>query len=109
MTLPLSAQKGLTFAAMLPNESSGLRHAGKGIKSGDGTSPVFWYKPAGASSYRVIYGDLSRSNSSLLVPESPNAVPVSLGTPVADWMREILKAPKPRVMTPPNEHSMRKY
>jgi hypothetical protein len=56
LTLPLT--QGLTFAATLPTESN-ARYAGKEIKYGDATSAVFWYRPAGASTYRVIYGDLS--------------------------------------------------
>lgn len=32
---------------------------GKGIKFGDASQPIFWWKPKGAKSYRVILGDLS--------------------------------------------------
>jgi outer membrane lipoprotein-sorting protein len=115
MNLSLSLNSGLTFAATLPADSN-ARYAGKGIKYDDATMAVFWYKPPGAANYRVIYGDLSVKEQNA-APESLKGVPVSMGTPVGDWMREILKAPKvqpaappvppakPRVMTPPNKRS----
>jgi hypothetical protein len=34
-------------------------YAGKGVKLGDGDTPIFWYQPQGSETYRVIYGDLS--------------------------------------------------
>ena len=88
LTLPLT--QGLTFAATLPTESN-ARYAGKEIKYGDATSAVFWYKPAGASTYRVIYGDLSVKEQNA-APESPHAVPVTLRISTKDAAREILKA-----------------
>jgi len=36
----------------------GWRYAGAGVKMGDAETPIFWYKPDGSSTYRVIYGDL---------------------------------------------------
>ena len=35
------------------------RYAGKGVKLGDGDTPIFWYQSEGSDTYRVIYGDLS--------------------------------------------------
>jgi hypothetical protein len=29
------------------------------VKFGDSDAPIFWYRPEGAETYRVIYGDLS--------------------------------------------------
>mgnify|MGYP001041662404 CR=1 FL=1 len=34
-------------------------YAGKGVKLGDADTAIFWYRPEGAETYRVIYGDLS--------------------------------------------------
>ena len=34
-------------------------YAGKGVKLGDGDTPIFWYQPQGSETYRVIYGDLN--------------------------------------------------
>ena len=33
-------------------------YAGDGVKLGDKTAPVCWYKPKGSPLYRVIYGNL---------------------------------------------------
>jgi hypothetical protein len=33
-------------------------YRGAGVKLGDAAKPIFWYRPAGAKTYRVIYGDL---------------------------------------------------
>ena len=35
------------------------RYAGKGVKLGEKDTPVFWYRPAGSKTHKVIYGDLS--------------------------------------------------
>jgi len=34
-------------------------YAGKGVKSGDGNTPIFWYQPKDSETWRVIYGDLT--------------------------------------------------
>jgi hypothetical protein len=34
-------------------------YQGKGVKLGDGKTPICWYRPQGATAYRVVYGDLS--------------------------------------------------
>ena len=34
-------------------------YAGKGVQRGDREKAIFWYKPAGVQTFRVIYGDLS--------------------------------------------------
>lgn len=34
-------------------------YAGQGVKIGDASQPIFWWKPKGAKTYRVILGDLS--------------------------------------------------
>jgi hypothetical protein len=94
MNLSLSLSKGLTFAVNLPAESN-ARYAGKGVEFNDATIAVFWYKPAGAANYRVIYGDLSLRDLTA-APASQRGVPVKLGNPVQDWTREIMnKKPSP--------------
>jgi hypothetical protein len=32
---------------------------GEGVKLGDANKAIFWYRPEGATNYRVVYGDLS--------------------------------------------------
>lgn len=34
-------------------------YAGSGVKLGDAETAIFWYRPKGSQTYRVIYGDLS--------------------------------------------------
>ncbi len=50
--------RGLGFVAILPSESN-WHYAGKGAKLGDADTPIFWYRPEGSETYRVIFGDLS--------------------------------------------------
>jgi outer membrane lipoprotein-sorting protein len=100
MDLSMSLNGGLVFAATLPAESN-ARYAGKGVKYNDATAAVFWYKSAGASNYRVIYGDLSVKVQKA-APEAPNGVPVKAAN--ADWAREIMnmkKLVKPPLTPPP--------
>ncbi len=47
----------LRFAALTAGES--WHYAGKGVKLGDETGIVCWYKPKDSKTYRVVYGDLS--------------------------------------------------
>ena len=50
--------RGLTFLLNLPAESN-WRYAGEDVKFGDAETAIFWYRPEGSETYRVIYGDLS--------------------------------------------------
>ena len=50
--------RGITFVQQLPAESD-WHYAGKNVTFGDAETPIFWYRPGGAETYRVIYGDLS--------------------------------------------------
>lgn len=50
--------RGIKFVHKLP-ESSDWHYAGKDATFGDADTPVFWYRPEGSQTYRVIYGDLS--------------------------------------------------
>jgi hypothetical protein len=55
------AQKGLTLGkGMLFHMKLKDRHyVGSGVKVGEADKAVFWYRPEGSETYRVIYGDLS--------------------------------------------------
>jgi len=50
--------KGMLFYQILETDNKG-HYAGQGVKLGDASKAIFWYKPEGAETYRVIYGDLS--------------------------------------------------
>lgn len=50
--------RGIMFITQLPAESN-WRYAGENVIQGDSNTAVFWYRPQGSQSYRVIYGDLT--------------------------------------------------
>ena len=50
--------RGILFAHTLP-EDADWHYTGKDVKFGDADTPIFWYRPEGSETYRVIYGDLS--------------------------------------------------
>jgi hypothetical protein len=54
-------QKGMTLGKGMLFEMSlkDKHYAGGGVKLGDASKAIFWYKPEGAETWRVIYGDLS--------------------------------------------------
>ncbi len=54
-------QKGLTLGkGMLFHMSLKDKHyAGNGVKLGEADKAIFWYRPDGSQTYRVIYGDLT--------------------------------------------------
>jgi len=54
----LQMTRGMMFLLKLPAESS-WRYAGEDVKFGEADKAIFWYKPEGSETYRVIYGDLS--------------------------------------------------
>ncbi len=53
-----NALSGFIAVFKLPADSD-WHYAGKGVEMGDADSPIFWYRPADSTSYRVIYGDLT--------------------------------------------------
>lgn len=55
-------QRGLEFAIKLPPDAEG-HYVGKGVSLGAVDTPIFWYRPKDAKNYRVIYADLSVSDS----------------------------------------------
>jgi outer membrane lipoprotein-sorting protein len=50
--------RGIMFVVQLPAQSN-WRYTGENVKYGDANIPIFWYRPTGSETYRVIYGDLS--------------------------------------------------
>ncbi len=53
MTLP----RGMFFVQSLEIDDK-YHYAGKGVRLGDADKAIFWYRPKGSETYRVIYGDL---------------------------------------------------
>ena len=51
--------RGYMFLHVLAQGDDGYTYAGKGVKLGDADKAVFWYRSQDATTYRVIYGDLS--------------------------------------------------
>lgn len=75
--------RGFQFALQLP-DSGEPHYAGKGVKRDAVDRPIFWYKPDGAATYRVIYADLSikDANAAPQVPEAKRiGKPVSSSAP----------------------------
>jgi len=54
----LQMTRGMMFLLKLPAESN-WRYAGEDVKFGESDKAVFWYRPEGSETYRVIYGDLN--------------------------------------------------
>ena len=53
----MDMSRGLTFVQQLPADSD-WHYVGKDVTFGDTEAHIFWYRPAGSETYRVIYGDL---------------------------------------------------
>jgi outer membrane lipoprotein-sorting protein len=54
----MTMYRGIMFLTQLP-AGSNWRYAGEGVKFGNAGKAIFWYRPQGSQTYRVIYGDLS--------------------------------------------------
>jgi outer membrane lipoprotein-sorting protein len=105
--LILPFTQGLAFAVSLPAESN-ARYAGYEVKLGDAVAAIFWYKPAGATAYRVIHGDLMVKEQND-APESPNAVPVTFTLSIGKMTSDIMKRfppPVAREPAPPTEPNL---
>ncbi len=61
------------FAASRPPDAD-AHYAGRGVSLGAAERPIFWYRPLGGKTYRVIYGDLSVRDADT-PPSVPNAQP----------------------------------
>lgn len=55
---PQQMFNALLFVAKLPKESN-WRYAGNGVKVNTPDKAIFWYRPTGSQTYRVIYADLT--------------------------------------------------
>ena len=58
----LRISRGFHFIATLPAESDS-HYAGAGAKIGDAERAIFWYRPTGSETYRVIYADFTVKES----------------------------------------------
>jgi hypothetical protein len=54
--------RGFQFAMELP-ESADAHYAGRGVKRDAKDRPIFWYRPKGGKTYRVLYADLTLRDS----------------------------------------------
>jgi outer membrane lipoprotein-sorting protein len=54
----MKMSRGAMFVQQLPADSDS-HYVGKDVKFGDADTPIFWYRPEGSETYRVIYGDLT--------------------------------------------------
>ncbi len=61
--------QGLVFIRFFKGQGQ-WHYAGKGVKLGDGNTPIFWYQPQNSTTWRVIYGDLSIGDANEM-PEVP--------------------------------------
>lgn len=57
MQLGTRLARGYMFLHVLAH-GGGYEYAGKGVALGDADKPIFWYRPEGSETYRVIYADL---------------------------------------------------
>lgn len=62
-------QRVVMFVMQLTNEKIDWHYAGKGVRLGDAATPIFWYRPAGSATYRVVSGALDVSDA------APDALP----------------------------------
>lgn len=54
-----SFMKGMMFITLFPAKGHEQWHyAGSGVKLGDASKAIFWYRPKDGQNYRVLYGDL---------------------------------------------------
>ena len=54
----LDVFRGIAFVRELKADAD-WHYAGQGVKRGDATAPICWWKPKGSETYRVVYADLS--------------------------------------------------
>jgi hypothetical protein len=55
----LTMGRGMMFFGQLGPSNTTWHYAGSGVKLGEADKAIFWYRPKGSATYRVIYGDLS--------------------------------------------------
>lgn len=64
---------GLLFVGLLPPDAD-AHYAGRGVMLGTANRPIFWYRPKGATKYRVLFADLSVRDADM-PPAAPVAPP----------------------------------
>ena len=57
--LGMTYGRGIVFFQQLEPNGATWHYVGSGVKLGDAEKAIFWYRPEGSKTYRVIYGDLS--------------------------------------------------
>lgn len=57
LAINLELIKFIQFTIFFPGEGE-WTYRGKGVRLGETETPIFWYRPKGSETYRVIYGDL---------------------------------------------------
>jgi outer membrane lipoprotein-sorting protein len=63
-------------AVVIINSSPTASYAGAGVKLGDAQTAIFWYKPEGSETYKVIYGDLHVTDvAEADLPAKPTTAP----------------------------------
>ena len=68
-----AATMGGTIGAFVQAMKDKYGYKPAGVKLGDAKAIVFWYKPPGAKSYRVVYGDLRIGDVAAdKLPEKPS-------------------------------------
>jgi hypothetical protein len=58
LQIRMKIRRGSRFVRSLPGAAA-WHYAGADATYGEATTPVFWYRPEGSETYRVIYADLS--------------------------------------------------
>jgi outer membrane lipoprotein-sorting protein len=81
MQLGAKIGRGFSFALQLP-KTANAHYAGKGVKRDTPGTPIFWYRPEGAKTYRVVMADLTVSDTDR-PPQVPGAVPIFNSVPAA--------------------------
>jgi hypothetical protein len=56
--LGLIMGRGMIFFGQFGSTNTTWHYAGSGVKLGDASKAIFWYRPKDSQAYRVIYGDL---------------------------------------------------
>ena len=83
--------RGIQFSMTFSFQAD-AHYAGKGVKRDTADKPIFWYRPKGKQTYRVIYADLSVGDADD-PPNVPGAQSVPKKKPQAEPKQ---KGPQPQ-------------
>ena len=83
--LGVKIQKWLLFTRSFQGEGKWY-YRGKGVKLGEADKAIFWYRPKGSKTYRVIYGDLRVEDAALENLPEPLA-PDDVIKPIAGYQQ----------------------